>query len=111
VVEVSDRRAAKITRKCQDLPGRQLFEYLDPAGQVVSITSDDVNDYLQKISGQAFTAKDFRTWAGSVLAAVALGKMEEVDSQTAAKGNVVTAIEAVARLLGNTDARLGLVNT
>jgi DNA topoisomerase-1 len=104
VIEVSDERAAKIIRKCQDLPGQQLFEYLSPAGEVVPIASEDVNDYLQKISGQAFTAKDFRTWAGTVLAAIALGKMEEVDSQAAAKRNVVMAIEAVARLLGNTVA-------
>lgn len=104
VVEVSDRRLATIVRKCQDLPGQQLFEYLDPAGKVVPIGSEDVNEYLQKISGQPFTAKDFRTWAGTVLAAIALGKMEEVDSQTMAKRNVVTAIEAVAGMLGNTAA-------
>jgi DNA topoisomerase-1 len=104
LVEVSDRRLATIVRKCQDLPGQQLFEYLDPAGEVVPIASEDVNDYLQTIGGQPFTAKDFRTWAGTVLAAIALGKMEEVDSQTMAKRNVVTAIVAVARLLGNTVA-------
>jgi len=104
VVEVSDRRLATIVRKCQDLPGQQLFEYLDPAGKVVPIGSEDVNEYLQKISGQPFTAKDFRTWAGTVLAAIALGKMEEMDSQTMAKRNVVTAIESVAGMLGNTAA-------
>jgi len=104
VVEVSDRRLATIIRKCQHLPGQQLFEYLDPAGEVVPIGSEDVNEYLQKISGQPFTAKDFRTWAGTVLAAIALGKMEEVDSQTMAKRNVITAIEAVAGMLGNTVA-------
>jgi DNA topoisomerase I len=85
-------------QKCQDLPGQQLFEYENRAGEVATIASEDVNDYLQRISGQPFTAKDFRTWAGTVLAAVALGKMEEVDSQTLAKRNIVTAIEAVARL-------------
>jgi DNA topoisomerase I len=103
-VEVSDRRVARVVQKCQDLPGQQLFEYEDPAGEVVGIASEDVNDYLQRITGQPFTAKDFRTWAGTVLAAIALGKMEEVDSQTLAKRNIVTAIEAVARLLGNTVA-------
>ncbi|HEY4784061.1 MAG TPA: DNA topoisomerase IB [Chthoniobacterales bacterium] len=104
LVEVSDRRLARVVRKCQDLPGQQLFEYLDPTGEVIPIASEDVNDYLQTISGQPFTAKDFRTWAGTVLAAIALGKMEEVDSQAIAKRNVVTAIEAVAGMLGNTVA-------
>ena len=104
LVEVSDRRLARVVRKCQDLPGQQLFEYLDPTGEVIPIASEDVNDYLQTISGQPFTAKDFRTWAGTVLAAIALGKMEEVDSQAMAKRNVVTAIEAVAGMLGNTVA-------
>jgi DNA topoisomerase-1 len=103
-VEVSDRRVARIIQKCQDLPGQQLFRYEDQAGEVAAIGSEDVNDYLQRITGQPFTAKDFRTWAGTILAAIALGKMEEVDSQTLAKKNIVTAIEAVAGLLGNTVA-------
>jgi DNA topoisomerase-1 len=104
MVEVSDRRVARVVQKCQELPGQQLFEYENPAGEVAVVSSEDVNDYLQRITGQPFTAKDFRTWAGTVLAAIALGKMEEVDSQTLAKRNIVTAIEAVARLLGNTVA-------
>jgi DNA topoisomerase I len=104
MVEVSDRRVARVVQKCQDLPGQRLFEYEDPAGEVAAIGSEDVNDYLQRITGQPFTAKDFRTWAGTVLAAIALGKMEEVDSQSLAKRNIVTAIETVARLLGNTVA-------
>jgi DNA topoisomerase I len=103
-VEISDRRVARIIRKCQDLPGQQLFQYEDPAGEVAAIGSEDVNDYLHRITGHPFTAKDFRTWAGTVLAAIALGKMEEVDSKTLAKKNIITAIEAVARLLGNTVA-------
>jgi DNA topoisomerase I len=103
-VEVSDRRVARVVQKCQDLPGQQLFEYETPAGEVIAIASEDVNAYLQRITGQPFTAKDFRTWTGTVLAAIALGKMEEVDSQTLGKRNIVTAIEAVARLLGNTVA-------
>lgn len=103
-VEVSDRRVARIVQKCQDLPGQHLFQYQDSNGEIASIGSEDVNDYLHSIAGQSFTAKDFRTWAGTVLAAIALGKMEEVDSQAVAKKNVVTAIEAVARLLGNTVA-------
>lgn len=103
-VEVSDRRVASIVQKCQDLPGQRLFEYENSDGEIASVGSEDVNDYLHSITGQPFTAKDFRTWAGTVLAAVALGKVEEVDSQAIAKKNVVTAIEAVARLLGNTVA-------
>ena len=103
-VEVSDRRVARIVQKCQDLPGQHLFEYQDSDGRIASIESEDVNEYLHGITDQPFTAKDFRTWAGTVLAAIALGKMEEVDSQAMAKKNVITAIEAVARLLGNTIA-------
>jgi len=103
-VEVSDRRVAKIVQKCQDLPGQHLFEYQDSNGDIASIASEDVNEYLHNITGQPFSAKDFRTWAGTVLAAIALTKIEEVDSQSIAKKNVVTAIEAVARLLGNTVA-------
>jgi len=91
-------------RKCQDLPGQRLFEYADSDGAIRAVSSEDVNNYLQSISGQPFTAKDFRTWAGTVLAAIALGQMEIVDSEAAAKRNVVTAVEAVARLLGNTAA-------
>jgi DNA topoisomerase I len=103
-VEVSDHRVARIVKKCQDLPGQRLFEYENANGEIASVESEDVNNYLQAITGQPFTAKDFRTWAGTVLAAIALSKMEEVDSQAIAKKNVVTAIEAVARLLGNTVA-------
>jgi DNA topoisomerase I len=101
-VEVSDKRIAQVVRKCQELPGQQLFEYEDPSGEIATIGSDDVNEYLQRVTGQPFTAKDFRTWAGTVLAAIALWKMEEVDNQTLAKKNILTAIEAVAKLLGNT---------
>jgi DNA topoisomerase-1 len=103
-IAVSDRRLAKIVRKCQDLPGQRLFEYTNSDGAIAKIGSEDVNEYLSHISGQPFTAKDFRTWAGTVLAALALGQMEEVDSKAAAKKNVITAVEAVARMLGNTAA-------
>jgi DNA topoisomerase I len=103
-ITVSDRRLAKIVRKCQDLPGQRLFEYSEADGTVARINSEDVNEYLNAISGQPFTAKDFRTWAGTVLAAIALGQMEEVDSKAAAKKNVITAVEAIARMLGNTAA-------
>jgi len=103
-VEVSDKRIARVVKKCQELPGQQLFEFEDPSGEIATIGSEDVNEYLQRVTGQPFTAKDFRTWAGTVLAAIALWKMEEVDNQTLAKKNILTAIEAVAKLLGNTAA-------
>jgi DNA topoisomerase I len=103
-IAVCDRRLAKIVRKCQDLPGQRLFEYTDSDGRTMEICSEDVNQYIQAICGQPFTAKDFRTWAGTVLAAIALGQMEAVDSQAAAKKNVITAVEAVSRMLGNTAA-------
>ena len=99
MVELSDRRLATIVRKCQDLPGQQLFEYLDPTGKAVPIASEDVNDYLQTISGQPLPLKIFGPGREPILAAIALGKMEEVDSQVMAKKNVVTAIEAVAGML------------
>jgi DNA topoisomerase-1 len=101
-VEISDRQLAKIVERCQDLPGQQLFQYLDESGNPVQVGSEDVNEYIQSIVGQTFTAKDFRTWAGTVLAALALQKMEQVDCQAAAKKNILIAIEAVAKLLGNT---------
>jgi DNA topoisomerase I len=104
LVEVNDRRLARVIEKCQDLPGQQLFEYEEPDGKMAIISSEDVNEYLQQITHQPFTAKDFRTWAGTVLAAIALGKMEEVDGQAHAKKNIVAAIEAVAKMLGNTAA-------
>ncbi|HEX8311085.1 MAG TPA: hypothetical protein VF614_07200, partial [Chthoniobacteraceae bacterium] len=89
---------------CQDLPGQELFGYLDDAGQPHDVGSQDVNDYLRSICGEEFTAKDFRTWAGTVLAAVALREFERCANKTQAKKNVVTAVEAVSRMLGNTPA-------
>jgi DNA topoisomerase I len=103
-VEISDRRIAKIIRQCQDLPGQELFQYVDDGGERRHVDSDDVNQYLREISGQDFTAKDFRTWAGTLLAARALQEFEQFDTRAQAKKNVVLAIEAVARLLGNTRA-------
>jgi DNA topoisomerase-1 len=101
-VSVRDRRLATIIQRCEDLPGQQLFQYLDGDGQLRSIDSSDVNDYIREASGDDFTAKDFRTWAGTVLAARALQEMEKVDSEAQAKKNVVAAIERVAQRLGNT---------
>jgi DNA topoisomerase-1 len=103
-VELSDRRLARIVARCQDLPGQALFTYLDTDGEPRSIGSADVNDYLREITGEDFTAKDFRTWSGTVLAAWALSELEEFDSEAQAKKNVVRAVEAVAEHLGNTPA-------
>ena len=103
-IDVADRRLAKIVKQCQDLPGQELLQYLDENGEVKDIGSADVNAYLKQLSGQDFTAKDFRTWAGTVLAAQALREFERVDSQAAAKKNIVAAVESVAKKLGNTRA-------
>ena len=103
-VDIEDRRLAKIVRNCQSIPGQELFQYIDDDGQARDIGSIDVNDYLREISGGDFTAKDFRTWAGTVLAAMALREFEKFDSQAQARKNIVEAIEKVARRLGNTPA-------
>jgi DNA topoisomerase-1 len=103
-IELTDRRLATIVRKCQELPGRELFQYLDDDGTVQDIGSGDVNDYLREITGLEFTAKDFRTWTGTVLAAQALNMLREFSSAAQANRNVLRAIEAVAGILGNTRA-------
>jgi DNA topoisomerase-1 len=103
-IDLTDRRLAKIVKRSQDLPGYELFQYLDEQGARRSVDSADVNAYLKEISGEEFTAKDFRTWAGTVLAARALQEFQTFDSQAQAKRNVVQAIEAVAKRLGNTKA-------
>jgi DNA topoisomerase-1 len=101
-LQVKDRRIAKIVKACQDLPGQDLFQYLDESGERQSITSADVNAYLKEITGRDITAKDFRTWAGTVLAALALAEFEEFDNQAMAKKNIRSAIEKVSSRLGNT---------
>ncbi len=103
-VDVIDRRIAKIVGKCQDLPGQDLFKYVDDAGEVRDVTSQDVNDYLREVTGHDFTAKDFRTWAGTLLATMALNAQEPFETKKQAKANVKAAICAVAELLGNTPA-------
>jgi DNA topoisomerase-1 len=103
-IDLHDARLARIVRKTQELPGEELFQYLDADEQVHDIGSSDVNDYLREIAGDDFTAKDFRTWAGTVLAAQALQEFEDFDSNAAAKRNVTHAIESVAGRLGNTKA-------
>ncbi len=103
-VDVADRRLAGAIRRCQELPGQELFQYEDDDGQRRSVDSGDVNDYLREITGSDFTAKDFRTWAATRLAALALQTFEQVASDAEAKRNVVAAIESVSRQLGNTPA-------
>jgi len=103
-VSTRDRRLARIVRACHELPGQELFKYIDEAGERRDVDSADVNAYLQEISGEPFTAKDFRTWAGTVLASLALSEFESFDTQAAAKRNVTRAIEQVANNLGNTIA-------
>jgi DNA topoisomerase-1 len=101
-IDVNDRRLANIIRKLQDLPGQDIFQYKDETGEVRNVTSQDVNDYLHKITGEEFTAKDFRTWAGTVLTAMALSAQGPVENETRAKENIKIAIVAVAKILGNT---------
>jgi DNA topoisomerase-1 len=101
-VKVHDQRLARIIQRTRDLPGQELFHYVDHDGQTHAIGSADVNDYLRAISGEDYTAKDFRTWSGTVLAALALGEYEKFDSAAQAKKNIVRAIESVAEKLGNT---------
>jgi DNA topoisomerase-1 len=104
VVEVEDRRIARIVRACQDLPGQDLFGYVDETGNEHSIGSGDVNDYLREIAGRDFTAKDFRTWAGTVTAATELWRLGPAEPETEARKYVVTAIKLTAQSLGNTPA-------
>ncbi len=101
-IDLNDRRLARIVKRSQDLPGQELFQYLDDEGQTHTIDSGDVNNYLGEIAGEEFTAKDFRTWAGTVLAALALQEFEAFDTKVQAKKNLVKAIESVAERLGNT---------
>jgi DNA topoisomerase-1 len=104
-VEITDRRVAKIISKLQDLPGQDLFQYVDEDGVVHDVTSQDVNDYLREIGGGAdFSAKDFRTWGGTVLAAIALRTVGAFETKKQAKANIKAAICGVAQLLGNTPA-------
>ena len=101
-IDLTDRRLARIVKRCLDLPGYELFQYLDDQGESHTVDSADVNDYLREITGQHFTAKDFRTWAGTVLACTLLRESQEFESDTQAKKNVVEAIKIVASRLGNT---------
>lgn len=103
-ITLKDRRLAAVVRRSRDLPGQDLFQYLDENEVVRDVTSDDVNAYLREISGESFSAKDFRTWAGTVLAAQTLQSFEAGTTQAEAKKNITRAIEQVAEQLGNTPA-------
>jgi len=103
-VGVNSRRLARIVKQCRDLPGHELFQYIDDNGRRQDVNSADVNAYLQEIAAEEFTAKDFRTWSGTVLATTALREFEKPASMAQAKRDVVKAIDAVAGVLGNTPA-------
>ena len=103
-VEISDPRVARVVRRCQDLPGQELFEYTDENGELRDVSSTDVNDYLREITGQEFTAKDFRTWAGTLLASQFLWQYETHRTEAQAKRAIVQTVKAVADRLGNTAA-------
>jgi DNA topoisomerase-1 len=103
-IDLRDPHLARIVKRCRDLPGYELFQYVDERGQRHPVGSADVNDYLRAITGQDFTAKDFRTWFGTVLAARALEEVGAFDSEAQAKANMVQAVAAVAERLGNTPA-------
>lgn len=104
IVDLSDRRLAKIVKSCQDLPGYELFQYEDESGEYHTIESADVNEYLREISASDFSAKDFRTWAGTVIAAIALKEVGAANSDQEAKNNIATAVNRAAEQLGNTPA-------
>ena len=104
VVELEDAALARSVKRCQELPGQVLFQYLDSSGARQSVGSADVNAYVRAATGQDFTAKDFRTWAGTVLAACALGRLEPARSETARKRQVAEVVAGVAARLGNTPA-------
>jgi DNA topoisomerase I len=103
-IELNDKRVAKIVRRCSDLPGQELFQYLDDEQHVCDVSSRDINEYIREVTGKDFTAKDFRTWAGTAIAFEVLSVRVEVRSQSAAKRNVLTALDCVAQRLGNTRA-------
>ncbi len=103
-VDLNDPRLARIVRRCQALPGEELFQYVDEAGEQQTIGSGDVNDYLREISGEEFTAKDFRTWWGTILALAALRTMDAPANEREAKSAIIKVIDQVASQLNNTRA-------
>ena len=103
-VAITDRRIARIVQRCQELPGQELFQYLDDEGRRQSVDAGDINEYLRRITGRQVTAKDFRTWAGTTLAAAALRDLGPFRSEKQAKTHIVSAIDQVSKRLGNTRA-------
>ena len=103
-VGVTNRRVARVVKRCEELPGQMLFQYVGPNGERHKVHSDDVNQYLQEVSGDDFTAKDYRTWSATVLAIGALRDVASFESDAEARHNVVAAIDSVARRLGHTRA-------
>ena len=101
-VDVSDRRLARVVQRSKDIPGQTLFQYIDDDGNRQTIDSGDVNDYIRSIAGEGFTAKDFRTWAGTMAAAAALREMGVTDTAKATKTNILAAVDRVAEQLNNT---------
>ena len=102
-VDLANKRLARIVKRCQDLPGYELFQYIDDAGEIRNMTSEDVNDYLRAIAGEEFSAKDFRTWAGTTLAAKILQHLDD-DNEEPTESALVKAIDEVAAALGNARA-------
>jgi len=103
-ISFSDRRLAKIIKSCEELPGYELFQYIDGEGAITDIRSEDINAYLKEITGDDITAKDFRTWGGTVQAAMCLFRMGECDTELSAKHCVINAVKEVAGFLGNRPA-------
>ena len=103
-VDLRDRRLATVVKRCQELPGQELFQYVDEGGEIRDIASDDVNAYMREASGGDFTAKDFRTWAGTVMAYRALSAVAIGETDSASRHHVVDAIRQTADRLGNTPA-------
>jgi DNA topoisomerase-1 len=101
-IELTDKRLAKIVQKCKDIPGQELFQYYDENGEKHGIDSGDVNEYLQEITGEDFTAKDFRTWAGTLHAFTALWQLPPTEHKTERKSQLVEVVKFVAEKLGNT---------
>ena len=103
-VAVTDRRISRVVQRCQELPGQELFQYIGDDGRRQTVDADDINEYLRRITGRDVTAKDFRTWAGTMLAATALREIGPGESEKQAKANIIRAVDQVAKRLGNTRA-------
>ena len=103
-IDLDDRRLARVVERCRDLPGQDLFQYVDHDGGRHAVGSEDVNEYLHEITGEEITAKDFRTWAATSLAAATLAELQRFDSHAASKKEVLEAVETVSKRLGNTPA-------